>query len=760
MREQDSWQLLSIGEIPLEKVEKNLRELATFMTTSFEVIRSILRSYHPLTTIKEIIRNMAEPSRSVQERATHRALLAYLSTLLPYARMDRTNGGEITVKEYRRLLMSYEELMRKSVRTVDNTALRLRSTGAIRGDNLMLAYQEEALAFLERENPMSIEEQHRALQYRLQPFNTLISEVFPAKLDGLLSAFKSLAERTPTTLEAWEVVGHTSLSEQDAHILSVEMGSKAWDDEIRLPTTGPAVVTHPFSRLRSTYYCFDGKRLLYEGYLVIKEAVVRAGSEYQQRWDEIEETKSRLLPITFFTAMLPKMDWQRDYRLGEGTVDALFERDDDRVMVQIPWADWARQAINPIAESGRAIEEIAEAQAKERLVAESGERAIIVDCRDRIAYPLTATDGVLHISFCQLASIGTSWEGVAAIKKELDLAPKPIQTLIDYEEDREDEEEELDYLPSGSSYFTTMFNDTAVRRDEEEEDEETADEMFNAADQIPLFDFDDENLFSYEREVDDDDDDDAWEHESEAYSIIEPQEIEEFKIPGGALSMADEEMESGSPDLDITYYGPGEDEDDADELLELIKEPQVPARGFILAEAVSRASQATQAEAAADEIVIQQEPVAPRIVDPSLHPTIAQIIAHLPVAEGSVFVHFAESGDAALLAQTASLIEEAKRAQALDNRDKMFSVPGLDLTIVVAGGHGDAVNDWDRRNSVGALMYLQKKSHWSMIQLQYDTHGTLVRADERIISAQEFSTSDWKYVASLAQRILERRRTQ
>lgn len=139
MREQDSWQLLSIGAIPLEKVEKNLRELTTFMTTSYEVITSILRSYHPLVILRQITDYLRDPSLSEQESARHASLLSFVSTLLPFARLDHAPSAQITSKEYRRLLMSHEELMRKSVRYVDNTALRLRSIGAIRGDNLMLA---------------------------------------------------------------------------------------------------------------------------------------------------------------------------------------------------------------------------------------------------------------------------------------------------------------------------------------------------------------------------------------------------------------------------------------------------------------------------------------------------------------------------------------------------------------------------------------------------------------------------------------------
>ena len=756
MREQDSWQLLSIGEIPLEKVEKNLRELTTFMTTSFEVITSILRSYHPLVILRQITDNLRDPSLSEQERGRHGSLLSFVSTLLPFARLDHAPSAQITSKEYRRLLMSHEELMRKSVRYVDNTALRLRSIGAIRGDNLMLAYQEEALAFLDGGTEMSIDEQYRALQYRLQPFNGLIGELFSAKLDGLLSAFRILAERTPTTLSTWEVASDTKLSEHDAHLLSVEMGSQGDGEERMLPIEAPAVASRPFSRLRATYYCFDGKRLLRDGYLVIKEAVCRTSDEMARRWQEIEQTKSRLLPITFCTAMFGTMDWQRDWPLGEGIVDALFERGEQRVVVQVPWADHAIEAIKPIAESERAIERISAALAKERLVSESGERAIIVDCRDRISYPLKAVNDVLYLSFFQLASIGTSWEGVATIKEQLGLAPLAVPPMVE-DVGKEEEDEELDLRSSGSSYFTTMFSDETLQSETDEEDEEGADEIFNFAEQPSLFDFDDENLFSYDR---DGDEDDEYEYESEAYNLIETQEIgDEMRIDDWDLSMADEEMESGSPDHDVTYYGPGEDEDDEDELLELIKEPEAPPRDFTLADAVSRASHAPSAERRMDEEGPAEEAQADPVIEPLLHPTIARIVARLPVIEGSVFASFVHSGDTALLLQTATLIDEARRAQALDKRDKMFSVPGLDLTIVVAGDRGDAMTDWNRRNSVGVLMYLQKKPHWSMLELHYDAQGALLSADERIISAKEFSTSDWKYVASLAERIVERKRT-
>lgn len=759
MRDHDSWQLLSIGEIPLEKVQKNLRELSTFMTANVQVIKSIFLSCHPLSILDAIGTERVDIPLSQQETEQRAAFVSYLATLLPYARIDHPLYAELPAKEYRRLLQSFDELERKTVRYIDNTALRLRGEGVIQGDALMLAYQQEALAFLAPEEEASIEEQYRTLQYRLQPFNGLIAEIFPAKLDGLLLAFKTLAERMPVNRSDWEVEGNTELSAYDAHLLSVEMGSQRWEEASHLLIDSMAIAARPFSRLRSTYYCLDGKRLLREGYAVIKEAVARSGLEYASRWEEIERTKSRLLPITFFTAMLSTMDWQRDYPLGDGVVDALFERGEQRILVQLPWADQSGSPLNPILERERAVKRLRASIAKTALVTESGDTAVIVDCRDRIAYPLVAERGVLYISFFQLATIGTSWEGVTAIKDQLGLGlPLPV----DEDENEEDDEPALDddYPAVGSSYFTSMFLDTTPR-DGDEEDEETADEMFSFAEQPSLFDFDDENLFSYDHiKEDDDEDDDDYEYETEAYHIIEPREIsEDFKIQGGALSIADEEMESGSLDGDVINYGASDDDDDADELLDMIKEPQPPISRFILADVVTRAI-----ESAAKAEVVPSLPPSVDLqrhaeLDPTLPPTIAEILIHLPAIEGSAFASFVKEENGNLIAETASLIDQAKQVQRLDGRDKMFSVPGLDLTVVVADGRGDAMSAWNRRNSVGAMMYLQKKPHWSMLQLEYDRGGNLTGVDERIISAKEFSASDWKYVANLAERIMEKRRT-
>lgn len=756
MRDRDSWQLLSIGEIALEKVHKNLRELSSFMSASGEVIKTIFLSYHPLVIVDAITAEALDANLSEQEKIQRSALLSFLATLLPYSRTDHPSYEEMPAKEYRRLLQSFDELERKAVRFVDNTALRLRAEGTIDSDRVMLAYQQEALAFLACRDEVFEQERYRSLQYRLQPFNALIAEVFPAKLDALLSSFKTLAERNVAVRSDWEVVGNTALSEADAHLLSCDMGRLGWDEATYRLIDRRAVASHPFSRLRSTYYCLDGKRLLREGYAVIKEAVCRQGEEYASRWEQIEASKCRLMPITFFTAMFSTMDWQRDWPYGGSVVDALFERNDEQVLIQIPWAEHSIRPINPIAEPEDAVRRIGDALAKVDLLRRAAKPAIVVDCRDRTPYPLVSDGTILTLSFFQLAAIGTTWEGVALIKEQLGLGPK-IAAADDEVEEEDEEGEDESYPAVGSSYFTSMFHDPPPHDDDE--DEETADEMLDAVEQPSLFDFDDEDLFSYDRHRPDDDDDDDEEYESEAYCIIEPQQLaDEPKVSNEGLAIADEEMESGSLDRDITFYGPSEDEDDADELLDMIKQPQPPIGRFILADAVSKAARAKASAAQTESVRPEPAGGSTRPLDPTLPPVIAQIMAQLPNAEGSVFAHFVSEQETALLEETVTLIEKAKEAQRLDGRDKMFSVPGIDLTIVVASSRGDAMSAWNRRNSVGAMMYLQKKPFWHMVYLEYDKSGTLVAVDEQTISAKEFSASDWKYVANLAERMMERKR--
>ena len=52
MKTSEGWDLLSIGEIPTEKVQKNLKEISVFLSNDIRNIKNIVFQYHPLEVVK------------------------------------------------------------------------------------------------------------------------------------------------------------------------------------------------------------------------------------------------------------------------------------------------------------------------------------------------------------------------------------------------------------------------------------------------------------------------------------------------------------------------------------------------------------------------------------------------------------------------------------------------------------------------------------------------------------------------------------
>jgi hypothetical protein len=734
VREKLSWQLLSMKGVSEEKIRKNLREASTFIQTSIDTIKEIALSYNPLEFI--LYAHSRATGEDGQSGEIHSRLISYLVELLPYWNLSHKQEDPIPSKDWKRLVQSFEELLKKSIRYADNTSLLLYREKAIESDELLLAFQQEALTYIlpPLDSIATIDELFRALQYRLQPFNALVGEVFRSRLDGLLGAFRSLAAVQHTgDLAHYDVVETTGLIEHDAHLLSVELGSRTWDDASHRLSDTPITRSHPFIRLRSSYYCFDGAQVLRDGYRIIKDAVCRQGEEYRSRWEEVEEAKCRLLPITFFTAMLSTMDYQRDLPVDGGVIDAVFEREARSLIIQIPTADLARTWYNPFTEAEALLGALQRSLDSRSLALNQRATKVIIDMLSMRCYPLKMDGGTLNLSFVQLANLASTWEGVQKIKDTLETANRPDWSVA-------------------TAFFSTLPSEATINRALEDE-EEAADEIVSFAEQPELFSFDDEYY-----PLDDDLD---YELESEAIDILEPPSVADDWQPeeGGGLQFADEEMEAGVDQPALSFYDGRDEDDDEDELLTLIyrdrqEAAQLPnPTGFMLVDAVSKAAAPPKIEPPT-EIVTP-----PKEVDPTLPPRLGEVMSHLDVVEKSVLLSYVESGERDLIDGIESLIIKAQHAHRLDGREKMFSVPDLRLTVVVSTTKGDAMDAWDRRNSVGAIMYLRDASVWNLLLLQYDRKGVLTWASERSISRDEFSSADWKYVVSLAHRIQEKQRS-
>ncbi|MDD3422898.1 hypothetical protein, partial [Sphaerochaeta sp.] len=487
MKSSEGWDLLSIGEISPDKIQKNLKEASVFLANDVRIIQSIVFSYHPFELLKyacwerrriATVRKQDAFAQQVSQR-----LVSYLAALLPYWKASPSQNREIASKDWKRLTQVFEDLCRKTIRYIDNTALLLRSQQIIDSDELLLTYQEEATDFClpQPVDAALLEQTYTALRYRLQPFNALVGEVFPAKLDGLLSSFLTLAKRAVEGIDqlredsatfkqasmlqlemlksrgenvddldavmdriikeqGWEswiesiverrdgyalfnVLQDTKLSERDAYLLSRTFASQPTEEAPFLLTDDSLQNTRPFLRFGALYYCYDAESLLDKAYESIKRAVCEENPNLAQQWDGIEKEKHSLVPVTFFTAMLGTMNYTRNVEVPEGSLNALFDDGKKELIVQIPYTEHAYASINPFKDAQAYCAFLKTEQERREVALKQKKRTVFVDTKHPILYPLEMNQDVLNISFIQLANLASNWEGVAALKDLLGLSP-------------------------------------------------------------------------------------------------------------------------------------------------------------------------------------------------------------------------------------------------------------------------------------------------------------------------------------------------
>ena len=122
------------------------------------------------------------------------------------------------------------------------------------------------------------------------------------------------------------------------------------------------------------------------------------------------------------------------------------------------------------------------------------------------------------------------------------------------------------------------------------------------------------------------------------------------------------------------------------------------------------------------------------------------------------FKNLCETSDADFLNGVSKLINQARSAQQIDGKDKMFTLPGTDLTVVLCVPNVDTLREMERRNNVAAVMYTQGKNAWHALYITYNVAGVLADAREATLRQSEFSPADWKLVMAMGEKILARRK--
>ena len=83
----------------------------------------------------------------------------------------------------------------------------------------------------------------------------------------------------------------------------------------------------------------------------------------------------------------------------------------------------------------------------------------------------------------------------------------------------------------------------------------------------------------------------------------------------------------------------------------------------------------------------------------------------------------------------------------------MFTIPGYNLTLVLATNHKDKLKLWERKTNLGAVMYSQNKDVWNSIVLKYDKNDKLLSVEQLEIKKDNFAPADWKFVVSTGNKL-------
>ena len=531
----ESWDLSSVGDISAQKIRRNLRELAVFSANSIRSLKETAFRYEPIALMEQalehyhrtVIREWKGDGEAIR---ISKALISYLANLLQSFSKPLSKNRQVKQKDWKDIVRLFDDIVRKSIRIVDNTALALKADGTLTDPILLERFQKEASAWV---LPPLVDEEllkrhHRSLLYQLQPYNALISEVFPSHLDGVLQALSTLIET-----DEHDLLNHTALSEADAKVLARPIASEEFRVDNHRLTQFQQSSLKPFILINGSYYCFDPERVLIEGYGIIKGAVTTSSGERKEAWERIEKEKRSLLSVTFFTAMLSSMHYTRKVEYKDGFLDALFEDGKKELVIQIPAAHTVFPE-DPIQESAAYARALIEEQKAIDLAKTHPAPSVIIDLRAIKSYPVTLIDNALTLSFLQVAALATTWEGANEIKGELGLLP--LGDLTPPPHDKEPEEQlEAEQPKAGQTddehdpmkEFDEHLEDELEWEEEEDEDSFDDDEILE--EELSAIDEEDE----YEDDLEEFEGDEQDEYtailEDDEYEGEAPEPIEEGK---------------------------------------------------------------------------------------------------------------------------------------------------------------------------------------------------------------------------------------
>ena len=108
--------------------------------------------------------------------------------------------------------------------------------------------------------------------------------------------------------------------------------------------------------------------------------------------------------------------------------------------------------------------------------------------------------------------------------------------------------------------------------------------------------------------------------------------------------------------------------------------------------------------------------------------------------------------------EISNYIDSAWQACIKDGHDKMFTIPESTISVIIFKASRDPMLQMQRRQNVGALMYLNQKDSWDALELPINENGALLEPTFTTITKRSFTDWQWRIVENIGMRMLERRK--
>jgi hypothetical protein len=281
-----------------------------------------------------------------------------------------------------------------------------------------------------------------------------------------------------------------------------------------------------------------------------------------------------------------------------------------------------------------------------------------------------------------------------------------------------------------------------------------ADVPYNAADTVKMMNsvneilatIDDSDLDDYGTATIDEEDDDEVDDDEVDDDEVDDDEVADDEVADDEVA-DDEVAEEHSSDLRVEHKTSQEIEnkitnEDIISFIESEKIQMVPEEEKVPFD---------EFRAIEENRIIEEEEV-PTIE--SLWPaSIIEIVEMSDRLDESPFFNICKVNDIELLKAIDHLIGKALDSQKIDGKDKMFTIPESNLTIVLPTNKNDQLKRWERMNSLGSLMYSKDMDSWNSLTLTYNEDKKLKFIREWRLTKDSYSPVDWKFVVTTGSKL-------